>query len=142
PAAHQTLLNALLEADPAKRPPDMTTVIEDCERLNRRRHNLFALGKGMLLGLPFPLGDYAIGIISHRVYNPLHPATPFYSGIVLLNSFFQLITFVTLGVCALLFLVSMRKNWILRGFLLLLILTLLAMFLNIFPPVIPVPPPS
>jgi hypothetical protein len=140
PAAHQALLNALLEADPEKRPPDMTTVAEDCERLNRRRHNLLVFGKGLLVGLPFPLSYYIVGLIANGIYDPAHPTKPLYEAIILLNSLLRVITFLVVGGCLLAFIVGWRNNWILRGFLVLLILTLLAMLLGVFPTVIPIPP--
>ena len=129
PANIQALLTSLLEADSAKRPVDMTTVVEDCERVNRRKHNALSFVKGALLGLPFPISFYliaqaasfALGVYDDRL--------------VLLYSAMHLIIFATLLVSLLTFVLGRKRNWAMGGFLAILVLTLILMLLNFFPAV-------
>ncbi len=131
PTTIQTLLTSLLEADPAKRPADMATVAEDCERVNRHRHNAFSFVIGLLLGLPFPLSYYLLAFAANAVIGTadMH----LYDIIVLLYSVVHIATFAAILLSLLAFIVGRKRNWVIGGFLALLILTVILMVLNVFP---------
>lgn len=133
----QRLLASLLETDPTKRPPDMMTVAEICEKLNRRRHNSLSFAKGLLIGLLFPLSYCLValtGYFAYGTYNPYNPTLSLYDMLILLDSCLR---FTNIGGSAFFLFAFLlgRDSWKMRGILVILIVTLLLTLFNLLPAV-------
>src|SRR5579875_3510071 len=140
PADLQALLASLLEADPARRPPDMMTVAEKCEKLNRRGNNLRDLVKGLLIGSIFSIIYCIVALwapATYGTYNPKNPALSLFDTLVLLETCLRLVA--AAGIVGFLLSLILGKNsWVLKGILVMLIITLFLAFFVL--PIVYVPP--
>lgn len=120
----------------------MMTVAENCEKLNRRRHILLAFLKGLLIGLLFPLSYCLVALaayFAYGTYNPHSPAFSLYDMLILLDSCLR---FTAIGgiVFFLFALMLGKSSWVMRGVLVMLIITVLLTLFNLLPTVY-IPPP-
>ena len=136
----QAFLASMLEADPTKRPEDMGTVAQWCEKFLRGRKNIWSLSKGLLIGSIFPLCYLVFALIGPWPMSSRY-AYPILDLFVLLDA---VLHFGSVGGVLLLGVLFFRgKNrWLISGLLVMLIALVLLAVLNIIPPIYYFPDPS